>query len=169
MISDGRNRFMMAGVNSDIVNCWQQCYEQFKNQTSDLVSDLKISGIGQTVSVDEACQAVFGYMLDHTHYQLDRDGEQLIKSPARFLADGCGDCKSYTMFIASCLHCLGIPCKVRFVNFDGGNQYTHVYPVAIDENGNEIIMDACELDTDGTPIYDYARHYTKKKEFVYGK
>ena len=163
MISDGRNRFIMSGLNSDIVKCWQQCYEQFKEQTQDIVSDLKYSG----ASRDELCQAIFGYMINHTHYQLDREGEQLIKSPARLLKDGCGDCKSYTMFIASCLHCLGIPCKVRFVNFDGGTQYTHVYPVAIDENGNEIIMDACELDTDGTPIYDYARPYTKKKEFVY--
>ena len=71
------------------------------------------------------------------------------------------------MFIACCLHCLGIPCKVRFVNFDGGSQYTHVYPVAVDENGHEIVMDACELDTDGTPLYDYARRYSKKKELYY--
>ena len=169
MISDGQNKFLMAGFNSDIVNCWKKCYEQFKEQPQKLVNDLKISGIGSGISVDDACQSIFGYMVNNTYYQLDKDGEQLIKSPARFLADGCGDCKSYTMFIASCLHCLGIPCIVRFVNFDGGSQYTHVYPVAIDEQGNEIPMDACEKDTDGTPLYDYARHYTKKKDIYYGR
>lgn len=152
----------MSGLNSDIVACWKRCYEQFKEQPRDIVADIRGAG-----SVDERCQAVFGYMVSNTYYQLDKDGEQLIKSPARLLKDGCGDCKSYTMFIASCLHCLGIPCKVRFVNFDGGKQYTHVYPVAIDEQGREIVMDACELDTDGTPLYDYARQYSKKKDLYY--
>ena len=162
MISDGKNTFLMSGLNGDIVTCWRACYEQFKNQPKDL-QILK----GLTGSVDDICQAVYGYMIQNTYYQLDKEGEQLIKSPARFLADHCGDCKSYTMFIACCLHCLGIPCKVRFVNFDGGRQYTHVYPVAIDENGNEIIMDACEKDTDGVPFYGWARQYAKKKEFLY--
>ena len=162
MKSDGQNRFMMAGLNGDIIECWKKCYEQFKDQTNDIVADIRCGA-----TVDEKCQAIFGYMVTNTHYRLDDEGEQLIKSPARLIADGCGDCKSYTMFIASCLHSLGIPCKVRFVNFDGGKQYTHVYPVAIDENGNEIIMDACELDEDGTPLYDYARRYMKKKELYY--
>ena len=164
MIADGRNTFLMSGLNGDIVNCWTKCYEQFKDQPKDIVAEIRDSG----AKVDDKCQAIFGYMVSNTYYQLDRDGEQLIKSPARLLADGCGDCKSYTMFIASCLHCCGIPCKVRFVNFDGGSQYTHVYAVALDESGKEIIMDACELDTDGTPLYDYARPYMKKKDIVYG-
>ena len=162
MTSDGKNRFMMSGLNGDIIECWKKCYEEFKDQTRDLVTEIRYGS-----TIDEKCQAIFGYMVTNTRYRLDDDGEQLIKSPARLIADGCGDCKSYTMFIASCLHSLGIPCKVRFVNFDGGTQYTHVYPVAIDEQGNEIIMDACELDTDGTPLYDYARRYIKKKEIYY--
>lgn len=150
----------MSGFNSDIVSCWKRCYEQFKEQPRELVRD--IYG-----TVDERCQAIFGYMVNNTYYQLDADGEQLIKSPARLIADGCGDCKSYTMFLASCLHCMGIPCKVRFVNFDGGSQYTHVYAVAIDEQGQEIILDACELNNQGIPYYDYARPYTKKKDLYY--
>lgn len=162
MRSDGRNTFLMSGLNSDIVSCWKKCYEQFKMQPNDILSDVRILN-----SVDEKCQAIFGYMVNHTFYQLDADGEQLIKSPARLIADGCGDCKSYTMFLASCCYCLGIPCIVRFVNFDGGNQYTHVYAVAIDEKGNEIVMDACELNEDGIPYYDYARPYTKKKDLYY--
>ena len=162
MVSDGKNKFLVAGLNKDIVTCWQKCYEQFKDQPNEIVEDIRNAG-----SVDEKCQAIFGYMVSNTHYRLDDEGEQLIKSPARFLADGCGDCKSYTMFIACCLHCLHIPCKVRFVNFDGGTQYTHVYPVAIDENGREIPMDACELNDEGVPYYDYARKYARKKELYY--
>ena len=162
MISDGKNIFLMSGLNKDIVECWKKCYEQFKNQPQDLIADIRYQG-----TIDDKCQAIFGYMVSNTYYRLDDEGEQKIKSPGRLIADGCGDCKSYTMFLASCLHCLGIPHKVRFVNFDGGNQYTHVYCVAIDEQGNEIILDACELDTDGTPLYDYARPYNKKKDLYY--
>lgn len=162
MVADGKNTYMMAGVNGDIVECWQECYDRFKNQPADLARQLAPYG-----SVDDRCQAIFGYMVDNTRYLLDPEGEQLIKSPARFIKDGYGDCKSYTMFIASCLHCLGIRCKVRFVNFDGSNQYTHVYPVAIDERGREIPMDACEKDPDGTVLYNYCRPYLKKKEFIY--
>ena len=163
MISDGKNTLLKIGGNADVVTCFQSCYQQFKEQPRELVKEL------QGMRVNEKCESVFGYLCDNVYYQLDPDGEQYIKSPARLLADGCGDCKSLTMFIASCLHCLRIPCIVRFVNFDGGAQYTHVYPVAIDENGKEIILDMCETDDEGTPYYDYARPYSKKKDIYYGK
>lgn len=164
MIADGRNIYLMAGLNSDIVNCWERCYEEFKEQPRTIIDSFRRH------STDSTCQAIFKYMVERTYYKLDREGEQLIKSPARLISDGYGDCKSYTMFIASCLHCLGIPCIVRFVNFDGGKQYTHVYPVAIDELGCEIPMDACELDDDNkTCLYGYARPYKNKKDLVYGR
>ena len=164
MIADGKNRYLMSGLNGDIVECWKACYEQFKDQPKDLVKRFR------GCNIDQTCQKIFGFMVKNTYYRLDDDGVQMIKSPARLIEDNCGDCKSYTMFIASCLHCLGIPCIVRFVNFDGGKQYTHVYPVAIDEYRNEIPMDACELDDDGkTCLYGYAREYSNKKDIVYGK
>lgn len=164
MIADGKNRFIMSGLNRDIVDCWVKCYERFKDQPKSIVANLR------GYDVDSTCKAIFDYMIKRTYYKLDKDGEQLIKSPGRLIKDGCGDCKSYTMFIASCLHCLGIPCIVRFVNFDGSNQYTHVYPVAIDENGQEIPMDACELDEDQeTVLYGFARPYKVKKDLIYGR
>ena len=168
MTSDGRNELLRIGVNSDVVACWQECYELFKEQPRDHVKDICYGG-----TIDDKCQAVFGHLCNHVYYLLDPDGVQYIKSPARLLKDGCGDCKSLTMYIACCLHCLGIPHIVRFVNFDGGNQYTHVYPVAIDENGQEIIMDMCETDkgseVNGVPYYGYARPYKKKKDIYYGE
>lgn len=162
MFTDGKNKLMKIGVNSDVVKSFTACYEQFKNQPMDIVTDLR----GE--AVNDACEAIFDYMCKNVSYKLDEDGKQFIKSPARLLADGCGDCKSLTMFVACCLHCLGIPHIVRFVNFDGSNQYSHVYPVALDENHKEIIMDMCETDEDGTPFYNYARKYKVKKDFIYG-
>lgn len=158
MVSDGKNTLLAFGYNEDVVEKELACYEQWKNQPRELVSHL-------TGSVDEKCEAVFAYLVDNVVYKLDDDGMQYIKSPARLLADGYGDCKSLTMFIACCLNCLDIEHIIRFVNYDGGKQYTHVYPVAIDENGNEIILDACEKDMDGVILYNYARQNKKQKDF----
>lgn len=160
MISDGKNTLLVSGYNNDVVEKEIACYEMWKNQPMELVKGLH-------GTVDEKCEAVFAYLTENVSYKLDDDGVQLIKSPARLLVDGCGDCKSLTMFIACCLHCLGIPHIIRFVNYDGGRQYTHVYPVAIDEFGNEIVLDACEKDIDGVILYNYARQSKKKKDYRY--
>lgn len=159
MISDGRNTLLEVGVNKDIIARELECYHKWKGQPMELVAGLQ-------GSVDEKCESVFSYLIDNVVYKLDDYGSQFIKSPARLLADGFGDCKSLTMFIACCLHCLGIKHIIRFVNYDGSDQYTHVYPVAINEDGDEIILDACEKDVDGVILYDYARPYKKKKDFV---
>ena len=168
MISDGKNKLLKIGGNADVVAAFQACYEEFKDQPKDLVKNLvRANGIGDAEREKE-CEVIYDYMCRKVYYQLDPDGDQYLKSPARLLKDGCGDCKSLTMFMACCLHSLHIPCIVRFVNFDGGNQYTHVYPVAILDNGKELILDMCETDTDGTPFIDYARPYAKKKDIIYG-
>lgn len=160
MKSDGRNEILKFGDNRDIVSYVKSCYERWKNQPAEICS-------GIYGDIDAKCEAIFGYMVDHVDYLLDPPGVQYIKSPARLLADGCGDCKSLTMFMSCCLHCAGISHIIRFVNFDGGDQFTHVYPVALDENGKEIILDMCEKDDDGVVLYDYARPYKKKKDFIY--
>ena len=158
MIADGKNTLITVGLNADVVESELACYEQWKDQPRSLVESL-------CGTIDEKCEAVFAYLVDNVIYKLDDNGQQYIKSPARLFADGYGDCKSFTMFIACCLHCMGIEHIIRFVNYDGGNQYTHVYPVAIDERGNEIILDACEKDTDGVILYNFARKSKKQKDF----
>ena len=162
MISDGRNTLLVRGLNDDVVGTELALYEKWKDQPKALVQDLE----GE--SIDAKCEAIFDYLTRNVVYRLDPIGDQLIKSPARLLADGYGDCKSLTMFVSCCLHCLRIPHIIRFVNFDGGAQYTHVYPVALD-GGKEIIMDACEKDDDGVILYDYARPYMKKKDFYFAE
>lgn len=161
MKSTGVDMLLGMGVNSDVLNYEIKMYDQFKDQPMELVSQL------QGLSVDEACRAIFAYLAEHVRYKLDPEGKQYIKSPARLLKDGNGDCKSLTMFLCCCLHCLRIDHIFRFVNFDGGRQYSHVYAVAIDERGNEIVLDACETDNLGFPVYNYARPFAKKRDFRY--
>lgn len=166
MIADGKNTLIAVGLNDDVIDAELACYHRWKNQPMELVRGLIAkNSVGYYGSVDERCEAVFAYLVRHVVYRLDDDGVQWIKSPARLLEDGCGDCKSLTMFIACCLHCMGIEHIIRFVNYDGGSQYTHVYPVAIDEFGNEIVLDACEKDSDGIILYGYARPCKKYKDF----
>lgn len=163
MIATGENRLLGVGLNSDVLSGEIAMYEQYKEQPCELVTEL----VGYPV--DEQCRAIFAYVAEHVRYKLDPEGKQFIKSPARLLSDGEGDCKSLTMFICCCLHCLRVPHIFRFVNFDGSRQYSHVYAVAIDENGNEIILDECEKDREGNPIYNYARQYRKKKDYKYNE
>lgn len=161
MYSNGVNDLLCYGDNRDVIKNMLDCYSTWKDQPNEIVNELRDQDI------DTQCMSIFAYLNSHTRYKLDDPGKQYIKSPARLLRDGLGDCKSLTMFIACCLHCLGIKHIIRFVNFDGGVQYTHVYPVAIDEHGNEIILDICEKDSNNRPIYDYARPYSKKKDYIY--
>lgn len=156
----GRNDLICIGGNGDVVAAVVNYYERWKEQPKEILQS--ICG-----SIDQQCESVFAYLVNNTYYVLDSYGNQFIKSPARLLNDGTGDCKSLTMFLACCLHCLHIPHIIRFVNFDGGNQFTHVYCVALDENGKEIVLDPCEKDDDGVILYNYARPYKKKKDFIY--
>lgn len=161
MTATGINDLLCYGDNKDVVTNLLACYEKWKKQPADLVRDLR----GATI--DDRCWAIFEYLTSHVVYKLDAPGCQYIKSPARLLKDGNGDCKSLTMFLACCLHCAGIKHIIRFVNFDGGAQYTHVYCVALDERGQEIILDMCELDDDGYILYNYARPFAKKQDYRY--
>lgn len=159
MQADGRDILMIEGLNGDVLTSIAEVYQRYRNQPAELVQQLRCG------SIDATCEAIFGYLVEHVRYKLDPPGVQLIKTPARLLADKQGDCKSLAMFINCCLHCAGVKKHAfRFVNFDGGNQYSHVYAVAWDESGNEILLDPCETDEDGVILMDYARPWKKKKD-----
>lgn len=157
----GLNDLLAYGDNRQVVQNVIGCYERWRDMPEDLVQEIR------GLDVEDQCRSIFAYLVEHVHYLLDPAGVQYIKSPARLLKDGAGDCKSLTLFIASCLHCLGVRHTIRFVNFDNGLQFTHVYPIAYSENGTPIILDACEMDSTGQPIFNYARAYKRKKEFTY--
>jgi hypothetical protein len=154
---DGQKIFVVSGYNDSVVDCVIDTYEQFKNQTSQLVDDIRAE------DYETQCKSVFGYLLDNVVYREDPDGVQFVKTPARLILDGVGDCKSMSIFIGSCLHCLGIPFVFRFVGFSPRKIYNHVYIVANPGTEKEIILDAVER-IDGEPVFDYARQFTVKKD-----
>lgn len=82
-------------------------------------------------------------LLKSLRYRAD-DQHQKVKSPAQLIADGVGDCKSYSVFIASVCQNLNIPYKYRYADYDRDDDVNHVYIVAYpnDNGGKPVIVDA---------------------------
>ena len=139
MKSDGKTEFYKQGLTKDIVKAcilqWRDYWTQCMNFAVKYQSD----------DIRSTCENLFNFIVTNIRYEEDPKGKQWIKSPARLLADGFGDCKSFSIFIASCLDCLGINVVMRFVSYDNTKEYTHVYPVAFDESDNPIIIDAVAM------------------------
>lgn len=140
-----------AGNTDDIITEIINCYNEYKNSTYELAQSLQ----GSTEL--DTCKNVFDFAVNNVEYCEDPAGVQWVRTPARLLHDGVGDCKSYAILIASILDNLNIPCMFRFVSFNNEKQYTHVYIVT--ESG--IIIDPVER-LDGKPVFNYASEYTYK-------
>jgi hypothetical protein len=103
---------------------------------------------------------VWAAVKDNINYKIDPPGVQWIRTPARLWADKEGDCKSFSVFIGSCLHQLGIPFTFRFVSFDDTNATpTHVYVVVPVKGGKEIYLDAV------LPQFNVQKPFTYKQDF----
>ncbi len=133
----------------------------FQNgDTDDIISVLldtvkdtadQTKGFARQFSKDrEGMKAIYDFIMANIKYKADPDGKQWIKTPARFYADKVGDCKSYTVFIVSVLHNMGLKYKIRFASYDRDKIVTHVYPIAILPNGKEVIIDAVWGDAGGS-------------------
>lgn len=151
---DGKNTIKKRrGTTKDIINEVLNTYQDTWHTTAELAETLKRG------TEEETCRAVFDFIIENVNYNEDPNGVQWIRTPARLLHDGEGDCKSMAILSASLLNNLGIPCFFRFVSFSKNNQITHVYTVT--ENG--IIIDPVER-IDGQPVFNYASQYTYKKD-----
>src|SRR6478735_56241 len=102
----------------------------------------KIAPYFKGSSVKQTCQNIYNFLRNEIKYKMEDPKEQTTKDLSRFVSDGFGDCKHYAGFFASILEALNIPGSYRFVSFSKGNP-THVYVVAIDEQGRPVYCDAC--------------------------
>jgi hypothetical protein len=104
-------------------------------------------------------RAIFDFVKNYIKYHVEPADRQTTKTIQRMLADGHGDCKHYSGFIAANLDALGIPFKYRFVSFKRGNTTpTHVYVVAQDEQGQDIYLDAV------LPFWNTEKPFAHKKD-----
>ena len=135
---DGKNRFEYGdAINSDIITVLEKNFpkgvEQTKSFAKQFEADSRIA----------SAKKVWDFLKSHITYVKDSHNAQNIKLPSRFIKDGTGDCKSYSLTAASLLSNLGIPVSFRYSNYnsDSGRIPTHVYVVAKDEQGRNIIVD----------------------------
>lgn len=144
----GKTKDIMRAV----VNCYNSDYAQVQELADNLPGNDTLS----------RCRAVFDFVDKNIKYQIDPLQKQWIRTPARLWSDGEGDCKSFSIFICSCLRCMGIPHLFRFAAYEGNSDPTHVYAVAIDEDGKEIIVDPVYRDENGKAVFNKECPYTKK-------
>lgn len=141
------------GDTGDIINEVLSAIPGASEQTRDFSRRFEISKKG--------LKDLFLFVRDRLEYKEDPLGVQWVKTPARLWRDGVGDCKSYTIFIASVLENMGIDYIIRFSNTQrrGSKIVNHVYPIAV-FNGEEIILDAVYKLFNREAPYYYIKNYT---------
>ena len=144
------------GTTADIMQAIVDCYNSDYAQVEDLACNMPGS------DVKSVCKSIFDFVDQNIRYKMDPFQKQWIRTPARLWADREGDCKSFAIFICSCLRCCGIPHLFRFAAYEGASDPTHVYAVAIDESGREIIVDPVYRDDSGKAQFNKECPYTKK-------
>ena len=108
----------------------------------------------KNLNYKQQCQAIFSFLKKNVKYNPDSGYIQQLKSPARLFADGEGDCKSFSLFIANCFKNLGIPYMYRFISEDYKNQTpTHVFVIAL--GTPHYVMDRVVGNFNISPNYAY--------------
>lgn len=99
-----------------------------KNHSS-AVKELKAFALAIPGNTDfEKCRNLWYFLFTNIRYKLDPYGIQLIKKPNALWHDKDGDCKSFALFICSCMENLNIPYNYKYVSFSPINKdVTHVY------------------------------------------
>jgi hypothetical protein len=94
-------------------------------------------------TISDTCREIWNFTKYRIKYEVDPDGIQNLQAPSRLWHTKRGDCKSKSMFIAGCLQNLDIPYRFRFTTYTPGSRTaTHIYVIATDENGKDIIIDS---------------------------
>lgn len=152
---DGRRYLVDANGNTnDIIRAILQADAVCQPFTASLAPVLR----GSTVT--DTCHRLWQFWKEHVKYKEDPDNFQFVKSPRELYHSGEGDCKSYSIALASCLKNLCIPYMYRFVTEEAGKDFHHVYIVAKPQRGSEIIID-CVLDR-----FNYQNPYARKRDIA---
>ena len=131
----------------ELTNSYYLYSDQGKNIFSQFYSDDPI----------RTAKNIHKFLKDNVEYEIEPENNQTSKSLSRYLNDGFGDCKHYSLAIASILKFMPKYDKIcfRFVSYDMFNpSVTHVYVVAKTTNGDTITID---------PLQDF--NYEKKFYF----
>ncbi|MBO7736068.1 MAG: hypothetical protein J6S67_26090 [Methanobrevibacter sp.] len=159
MILYNTNKQITAnGDNFDVLKAVDDCFLNERNNCFDYVEQWR------GLTWYQQCLAVFDSLIDNVVYSADFFN-QYIKTPARLLYDGVGDCKSFSVYLMSCLWALGADeVTLRCVSFNDLKIYSHVYCIAR-KGAETYTLDAVERTKDGKAIFNYARPFKHKYDF----
>ncbi len=152
-LSDGRNTVIKKGASvNDTVKFIPKVVRETLYQTEKIAKVLKGN------STKESCHNIWDFVYTHIRYEKDEENAEQIRAPARAWHDRVRgvDCDCYTTFISSILSNLKIPHELRIAKYFKA-YFQHIYPVAFDEQGKEIIID-CVVDQ-----FNYEEPYSEIK------
>lgn len=138
------------GVNKDIINALHFYMPYAVRQNCNRANLFKGKDNKETA------KNIWTFLKSNIRYVEDSVHFQDIKLPNRLIKEKKGDCKSYSMFTASALKCLGIPCKLVYTSYTDSKTPQHVYVVTNDG----IIIDAVWNKFNSEKPYTYK--YTKE-------
>jgi len=95
----------------------------------------------QARSIYQTCSNLWHWIRKNLRYERDDIEIEQLRTPARIMADGKGDCDCFTILICSTLNELGISNYAKVTAYNKPNEFEHIYPIAIDEFGRQIILD----------------------------
>lgn len=121
------------GYNGDIIRQMINNFPEARKEVKEFAKQFKGATLKQT------CYNVWRYAVDHINYKAD-GSRQKIRMPARLIADGEGDCKSYSLLCAAILSYYA-PVSFRFASYRRTKIPSHVY-VIVGNGSNKIICDA---------------------------
>lgn len=150
---------IMSGFNSDIIDVLHHNLTRAARQVREIANYFK-GADDLTTS-----RKIWDFLKKEIKYEKDPVGRQDIRLPGRFVAEGKGDCKSYSLFTAAILQNLGIPYSFRYASYTPSDPTPqHVYIVT--DSG--IIIDAVWSHFNSEKKYSHKKDYPMKIQTLSG-
>jgi len=151
----GKNKIVYrSGYNSNIITVLNSQFSAAVKQCE----KTHFSG----ANIKDKARAIYNYLRTNITYKKDPAGKQLIQLPARMIrGTQKGDCKSLALSAAAFLYCNGAKnVFLRYASYHPTDHTpTHVYTVATDEKGQQIIVDPVYKQFNREAPYTYKKDY----------
>ncbi len=92
-------------------------------------------------TIEQTTRNIWEFIRENLTYQFDAEGIEELRTPARTLNDEIFDCDDATILISALLLNLGIKHEYRITAYQKKGKFTHIYPVAYDEQGKAFVID----------------------------
>ena len=125
-----------SATTQDIINLMLHCDTLISDDMQELAQYL------EGTCPEETMSNIHFVLTQCVEFIEDPNGKQDLMAPNALLKRGYGDCKSFSLFIASVCQSLNIPYIYRFVSETASGNVHHVYVVAPLADGYEVICDA---------------------------